>query len=198
MKLYLVRHEDRTQDCTFFSPLTEQGLLNSVELKDILKNLNINKIFSSPFIRTLQTIYPYSKYAEIPINIDYSLAEIQLPDLIPPNSYQVQLPKYIAEKFNYNPEYTSEINPVEYKYPETSKDLYKRAKKILKKIISNNALSDDNIIIVTHQGVCNVFLEILSKNGIKIDIDKIKYPKGGLTKIFDNNKWTFKPYNWDI
>ena len=95
MIIYLLRHEDRTQDCTFFSPLTKKGLENSIILKDKLKELDINVIYSSPFIRTLQTIYPYSISSGNKINIDYSLAEIQLPDLIPPNSYKVKLPKYL-------------------------------------------------------------------------------------------------------
>ena len=37
MKLYILRHEDRTQDCSFFSPLTKEGLNNSIKLIDILK-----------------------------------------------------------------------------------------------------------------------------------------------------------------
>ena len=61
MKIYILRHEDRTQDCSFFSPLTETGLNNSIKLIDHLKNENITKIYCSPFIRTLQTIYPFSK-----------------------------------------------------------------------------------------------------------------------------------------
>jgi 2,3-bisphosphoglycerate-dependent phosphoglycerate mutase len=199
MKIYLVRHEDRTQDCTFFSPLTKKGLENSIILKDKLKELDINVIYSSPFIRTLQTVYPYSISSGNKINIDYSLAEIQLPDLIPPNSYKVKLPKYLEEKFNYNPNYTSLINPIDYKYPENANNLHDRVKKILKKIISNNARTQNNILLVTHQGVCDTILKIILKNGFKLDnSQKIKYPKGGLTKIFDDNKWSFKPYNWEI
>ena len=38
-------------------------------------------------IRTLQTIYPFSKESNIKVNVDYSLSEIQQPDLITPNSF---------------------------------------------------------------------------------------------------------------
>ena len=61
MKIFILRHEDRTMDATFFSPLTLKGLENSVELIDDLDNNEIDLIYSSPYIRTLQTIYPYSK-----------------------------------------------------------------------------------------------------------------------------------------
>ena len=61
MKIYILRHEERTIDASFFSPLTKQGILNSINLIPLLENLNITTIISSPFIRTLQTIKPYSK-----------------------------------------------------------------------------------------------------------------------------------------
>ena len=129
MKLYILRHEDRTQDATFFSPLTKDGLENSEKLIELLNELNIDIIYSSPFIRTLQTINPYAKYKNLKINIDYSLAELQHPDLIPPNSYQVTLPKYIAKDFNYSDIYESTITPHDYKYPEDETAMNKRIKK---------------------------------------------------------------------
>ena len=102
MKLFILRHEDRTQDATFFSPLTKKGLDNSVDLIKHLKDEDIHIIYSSPFIRTLQTIYPYSREKNLRINIDYGLSEIQHDQIIPKKSYQVRLPTYLAESFNYN------------------------------------------------------------------------------------------------
>ena len=116
MKIYILRHEDRTMDATFFSPLTEKGLENSIELIDDLKDEKIDIIYSSPFIRTLQTIYPYSKEKNIKINLEYSIAEFQHHKIIPEKSYQVRLPEYLAEKFNYNKEYNSLKYPEEFKY----------------------------------------------------------------------------------
>jgi broad specificity phosphatase PhoE len=57
MKIYILRHEKRPADCSFFVPLSEEGLKDSIKLVPRLKKCNINLIFSSPFIRTLQTIY---------------------------------------------------------------------------------------------------------------------------------------------
>ena len=65
MKLYILRHEDRTQDATMFSPLTKEGLKNSLNLVDILQDLEIDYIYSSPFIRTLQTVHPFTQNLEI-------------------------------------------------------------------------------------------------------------------------------------
>ena len=193
MKLYILRHEDRTMDATFFSPLTKEGLENSAKLIDVLKKEEINKIYSSPFIRTLQTIYPYSKLIDKKINIDYSLSEIQHPHIIPEKSYQVTLPSYLIESFNCNEKYTSLCFPTDYIYPEDEKNVEKRVKRFIKKLITDELSSSRNIIIVSHQIVCNIILKIVDRT---IDSSH-NYPRGGLTKVFDKNKWVIKPINWD-
>jgi hypothetical protein len=49
MRIYILRHEERTADCTYFSPLTKVGLNNSIKLVNYLKRLNITDIYCSPF-----------------------------------------------------------------------------------------------------------------------------------------------------
>lgn len=196
MKIYILRHEDRTQDATFFSPLTKEGLDNSVKLIDTLINEDIDIIYSSPFIRTLQTVHPFAKNRNKKINIEYALSEIQHPHLIPPKSYQVSLPTYIAESFNYNSKYTSTMEPEQHTYPEDEKNVTVRIKKFLNKLVNENINTKYNILIVTHQAVCNSILRIATKDSsTKIDYT-YSYPKGGLTQVFNKDKWVFKPVNW--
>ena len=197
MKIYILRHEDRTMDATFFSPLTSEGLDNSIKLIEILKEHKIDTIFSSPFIRTLQTVTPYSKSMDIPINLDYSLSEIQHPHIIPEKSYQITLPLYIAESFNYNPKYTSLFNPVDHKYPENEKLVEKRVKRFMAKILTDELKSKHNILIVSHQVVCNIILKFANRNtDVKLDVTH-NYPRGGLTQVFNKDKWIFEPINWE-
>ena len=125
MKIYILRHEDKTMD-TSFSPLTQEGIKNSIELIDILKEENIDIVFSSPFIRTLQTVYPYCKENSIKINIDYSISEIQNKNTVLENSFTLQLPDYL-KKYNCS-NYKSIILPKNYNYPEKIEDIDKRAK----------------------------------------------------------------------
>ena len=195
MKIYILRHEDRTMDATFFSPLTQEGLDNSVKLIDILGKHSINCIFTSPFIRTIQTIHPYAKSRSLKLNIEHCLSEIQHPHLIPVKSYQINLPLYIAEQFNYNPDYVSMMDPSSHNYPETAESVASRTKKFLTKILSEMMDTDLNIIIVTHQIICNNLIKMTSKKKMNFDIS-YNYPKGGLTKIFDNKKFVFEPINW--
>ena len=55
--------------------------------------------------------------------------------------------------------------------------------------------SDDNILIVTHQVVCNIFLKIVNKFSQKLEVTN-NYPIGGLTLVFNNLDWVFEPINW--
>ena len=199
MKIYILRHEDRTMDGTFFSPLTKDGLDNSIKLIKILNECKINIIYSSPFIRTLQTVLPYSKSRNIKINLEHSLSEIQHPHLIPVKSYQINLPLYIAEQFNYNPNYTSYLDPSNHEYPENEKCVGNRVKKFISKLVSEKIEKDETILLVTHQIVCNCLLKTATKkiSGISVDYS-YNYPRGGLSKIFDKDEWIFEPINWQF
>lgn len=196
MKIYILRHEDRTMDATFFAPLTQDGLNNSIKLINILDKENIDCVFCSPFIRTLQTIYPYTKYKKLKINIDHSLAEIQHPHIIPVKSYTINLPTYIAEQFNYNPNYVSMMNPNDHIYPEVDKNVHDRVKIFISKVVEDMMESKHNVVIVTHQIVCNIILQMATKKKGMTFETTFNYPRGALTKIFDENSFTFAPINW--
>ena len=198
MKIYILRHEDSTMDSTMFSPLTKDGLNHSIKIIKILKEEDIDKIYSSPFIRALQTIYPYAKKSNQIINIDYSLSEIQHPIVIPERSYQITLPQYIAESFNVNMEYTSTMPPTEYSYPEDDKKVEQRVKKFISKIVTDMLDTKYNILIVTHQLICNIIIKLATKNNKNINIDSTyNYMKGGLTRVFYKDRWVFEPINWE-
>lgn len=194
MKLYILRHEDRTIDASFFAPLSKKGIENSYKLKPILKNLNINKIYCSPFIRTLQTIYPYSKENNIKLNLEYGLIEIKHESIISPKSHHVLLPRYIEEQFNYNPNYESYIKTTEITYPENSSHLKKRTINLLKHFIKKNYKSDENILLVTHQGICKEILKAI-KPMVKINEDIENYPTGTLSLVFDKDSFVYKKIN---
>jgi broad specificity phosphatase PhoE len=196
MKIFILRHEDRPQDCSFFTPLTKNGLERSVKLVPILKKLNITEIYSSPFIRTLQTVYPFSKEANLKINLEYGLSELHHSELIAKKAVGMYLPEYLAESFNYNPEYKTIIKPEEIKYPETEKDINIRTKRVIKNIITKNIETNANILLVTHQAFCISCLKIVNKSlTTKLDESKLTdYPKGKVSLIFDN-EWIYKEIN---
>jgi 2,3-bisphosphoglycerate-dependent phosphoglycerate mutase len=202
MKIYILRHEDRTQDCSFFAPLTKKGLENSINLINILEKENINKIYCSPFIRTLQTIYPYSKQHKMKINIEYGLSELHHQDIISKKAVGISLPEYLAKDFNYNPNYKTIIKSYEIVYPEKENDIIKRVKQVLKQIIKENINTQNNIVLVTHQAFCINTLKIVNDHSSKIKktLDEntlTNYDKGNLCLIFDIDHlgWIYKPIN---
>lgn len=198
MQLYILRHEERTIDATFFSPLTEKGLENSKNLVEKLDKLKISKIYCSPYIRTLQTIYPFSIKNNIKLNLEYNLIEIQHESIIPPKSYKVELPNYMAKQFNYNPNYISAIKPDMINYPETSIDLEYRTKQFLKALIEKYHNTNETILLVTHQGLCQVILNIIKKFGNlskPTESEVISYPIGTLSLVFKNYEWIYKKIN---
>ena len=65
MKLIILRHEERPNNSLFFTPLTKQGKINAYMLKDVLPE-NVDIIYSSSFLRTLETIYG-GKNSALPI-----------------------------------------------------------------------------------------------------------------------------------
>ena len=195
MKIYILRHEDRTQDCSFFAPLTSLGLDNSDKLIEDLVKCDINLIYSSPFIRTLQTINPFSKNKKIKVNLEYGLSEIHHEDIIPKKAIGILIPEYLANYYNYNCSYKSVIKHTKIKYPEKYNDVVNRIKIFLKYLIKKFYNTNLNILLVTHQSLCCATLEIINKSLLNIDKRLITdYPKGKLSLVYDNG-WAFKLIN---
>ena len=134
------------------------------------------------------------------LKLEYGLSEMMHQDVIPKQSYQVRLPEYMAELFNYDSNYRSQIEPEEFKYPETDKDIQSRIRKVIRGIITTNQTFDGNILIVTHHSGCKSLLKIVKKFGVlKPSNESLKeYPKGGISLIFDEKLWAFNPINWRV
>lgn len=194
MRIYILRHTDRVHDASFFAPLTKNGLIQAENLVEYLEGIDINKIYCSPFLRTMQTAYPYSKKHFIKLSLDYAISESKKKENVTEYASNVTLPLYIAELFNYDSEYYSSMKTTDIPYPETREQLIKRITIFLNKIIDNHADSNDNILFVTHGGICQNLLYFINKYAeIKLD-DKILsyYPMGQLTLIYDTNPTTNK------
>ena len=87
MKIYFLRHEKRPNEQYFDVSLTEEGVKDSYKLKDTLKELRIHEIYSSPFIRVLETVQPFIIENNLQINIEYSLYEFVTHNWFNENNY---------------------------------------------------------------------------------------------------------------
>lgn len=163
MKLILLRHEERYYDIGFFSNLTDNGIVNSCLLPDKLKNLNIDVIFSSPFTRTLQTIYPYCKKYNKKINLEYGLYEyIHNPYFLFNSWYYTKdniEDKDLVSVVNNN--YESIVKKDDFIILEDEINLEKRIIKFFSFL--NMFYNNNTVLIVSHKGIINKIKDLYIK-----------------------------------
>lgn len=200
MRLYIVANLDKVKDYTLYAPLTKKGLSDSKKLMKLLRKLQITHLYSSPYVNALQTIYPYAKKKNLNVAIDYSLVDHIKDYLVAKKSFNNELPKYIEKRFKGLENYESATHPEDLRFNESDKDLQHRIKNLLRQIIRNHNRRDDNVLIVSHKIPINTVMKIGSQsNHTNIPKDyptNYDYPEGGITKIFDKDRWTFDKINW--
>jgi broad specificity phosphatase PhoE len=167
MKIILLRHEERENNVGFYSDLTDNGIKKSLLLYDNLKDLKIDIIFSSLFIRTLHTISDYCIKKEIKINIDYGLYEyMHNPYFLNEMVYTLNDIDNIELKSIINYNYVSVVNKKDFNILEDECQLKNRIIKFIEYLKEN--YNDKSILLVTHKGVINKIKDLYFK---KTDID---------------------------
>ena len=173
MKLWVLRHEERDiENPLFFSELTKKGKEKSHKLIDSLDELEIDVIYCSPFLRVIQTIYPYCINNNKLVNIDNSLYE-SMDNLLFNETNSNYTWKDLSKEYHniINKEYKSICDNV--KLYEVFKDVCDRINPFVKNLIK----TDKNILIVSHLTVCNAILNFFDKtidNNFKIEMGKYK------------------------
>ena len=125
-------------------PLSEDGLVQATELAQRLKSENINHIFASPFLRTIQTANEVAKVLQLPIKLESGLSEWHNKEWMTEKP-ETQTRAWLTKKYplidwNYN----SYLVP---KYPESKKDVFRRTRTTIAKLVSS---FDNDILIVGH------------------------------------------------
>ena len=190
MPIYVLRHERRFSSPKFFSSLTVKGIDNSKLLIDKIKKLDIDKIFCSPFLRTVQTIYPYASNTGKKINIEYALYEAVKQSTFTKDDY---LHDY-TELYDVNTcfkdvideNYSSFLNKNAIDYPEDLNKIYHRVIPFLKDI--KKKYNDKNILLVTHMTTALIIKKFLVNNK-KLVSDKDPtgqlFPMGSIQKVYE-------------
>ena len=83
--VWIARHANRldfvtpewfnTAERRYDPPLSEDGLIQVKELAHRLKSEKITRIFSSPFLRTVQTACGVAEVLDLPVTLDWGLCE---------------------------------------------------------------------------------------------------------------------------
>ena len=178
MKLILLRHEKREDYPGFFSNLTHEGLKDSIKLIKKLNKLNIDMIYCSPLVRTLQTIYPYCKKNNTKINIEYGLYEYKHNPyfLLEPEIYSIRdiKDKDLTSIVNNKSRSKFKKSNFKYNFLEMENNLENRINTFLNFIKNNKKFKDKTILFVTHKGIINKIKKLLN---FDITMDD-EFPKG--------------------
>ena len=154
--LWLVRHAHRldfvqpewfdTAIYPYDPPLSIQGFDRSVELATTFREVKIERIFTSPFLRTIQTADPLARLLQLPIQLEWGLCEwlcqdwtLGLPETTPVDELMRCYPNIVAS-------YQSQVMPC---YPETIAELDARITIIADKLTQCN---DRDMLAIAHKG----------------------------------------------
>ncbi len=125
-------------------PLSEDGLMQAQQLGQRLKSEKITHIFSSPFLRSIQTANQVAEILDLPIKIEAGLSEWLNPD------WMTEMPETHPQDilFQQYPRidwrYSSRIIP---QYPETEANVSQRAGATARQLVTK--FSED-ILLVGH------------------------------------------------
>ena len=188
MKLYFLRHELRPlYDSTFLTDLFDIGKENSKKkLKELLNTLNINKIYSSPFIRVLQTVEPFAKENNLQPCCEYSLAET-ITEKTFIHKPEMTLTEEHIKEFDINLDYMSLFDKSLLVYPESDRQIYERVNNFCNYLEYSYACSNINILIAGHSDIVNICLNYFSKR----DINRDTYYAMGKLSCVRNGKVIF-------
>lgn len=81
-EIYFVRHaeSDTSVHDDFLRPLTSKGNMDSILVTNYLKNKDINYIFSSPYVRAVETVSHLANELDIPIKCINDFKERRMTD----------------------------------------------------------------------------------------------------------------------
>ena len=167
MKLYLLRHEKRPlHNPGFFTNLTDEGLKDTIKITDYFNNIDLDVVFCSPFIRTIQTIQDLTIKKNIKINIENSLYEsLQEEKFSNTKNYSFNdintESQNIYDFQNINFEYQSLLSIDTISFPDNFQKMCNRVDPFLEFLFDN--FSDKSILICSHEYILR-YIEFVIKN----------------------------------
>ncbi|WP_338559273.1 histidine phosphatase family protein [Paraclostridium sordellii] len=160
-KIYFVRHAkpDFSVHDDLTRPLTDKGIIDSKNLCEFLKEKSINKIYSSPYKRAIDTIKELAQNLSIKIEVVDDFRERKISNI------------WIED---FNKFSKSQWENFEYKLNdgESLNEVQSRNIKALHKILNEN--SNQNIVIGTHGTALSTIINYYDKTFDYLSFTKIK------------------------
>jgi len=159
MKFIIIRHGERFDSTLYFTPLTANGLKQADNLAGILKAHKIDIIYSSPFLRTLQTIYPYCIENNKKVNIENTFYECLNSNEFNYHNYRHSY-KELENAYPHlvsiiDGNYRSKLFVSNISYVEDYKQVKNRVFPFIYNLCQEHKNNDTVILIVTHATIVN-------------------------------------------
>ncbi|RGX13759.1 histidine phosphatase family protein [Paraclostridium sordellii] len=160
-KIYFVRHAkpDFSVHDDLTRPITDKGIIDSKNICEFLKEKSINKIYSSPYKRAIDTIKELAQNLNIKIEVVDDFRERKISNI------------WIED---FNKFSKSQWENFEYKLNdgESLNEVQSRNIKALHKILNEN--SNQNIVIGTHGTALSTIINYYDKTFDYLSFTKIK------------------------
>ena len=178
MKLIILRHEERYTDPTFFTSLTKNGLIKSDNLVESINHYKPDVIYSSPFLRTIQTIRPYAVQKNKKVRVDYSLYEYIHAEEFTSDNYMHHVTELDHDVFkDIIDDYVPIIQPEDLKCKENEDNIRERVYHFIETIKERH--KNQTVLIVSHMSTLNMIRKYFNN---KFTLEST-LPMGSLTII---------------
>lgn len=188
-----MRHLEKLKDKSIFTPLDQKGIVKRGLINELLKDIDVNIIYSSPYLYCFQSVDNYIKEKECKIIMEHGIREYMDKRLV--IDIDNELPKYIKNHFKIK---EGNLNRENLNYPENEEQFKKRIKKFMRDLIKEYGKEDVRILVISHQSVLNEIINYAFKSNHNDipekyqDLKKYYFKNGEIIKIFDDNSWVFK------
>ncbi len=165
--IYFVRHAHSDPKAYmhrsdwFDCPLSEFGKKQANQLSDIILNLNIEHVISSPYIRCMDTISPFIKSQNVPISIHQNIREKHISHSFIDNFYEVWVKSW--ENFNFKIEGCENSYEAQERFVEAVKEI-------------TTLHQGKTIAIITHGNVLGLFLNYIDSVNHIEEAEKLRNP----------------------
>ena len=165
MRIVILTAADSLPSKDFSTMLSHKGFNQADKLVSILHSINPDVIYASPFLRSLQTIYPFCNSYKRKLNAECSLYPLERFD-----AKESYINPAISEHYNFfsyifdivDDRYHTRVFPNNILRNETSRDIGNRIFPFLYDIKKQYSKSDKTILLVTHADICPYMLDYLN------------------------------------
>jgi broad specificity phosphatase PhoE len=177
MKIYILCNLTEINPDDFSSSLDIRGLKDADEIIEKLEDINIDKIYCSPYLKTVQTIYPFCNKTNKQINIEHTFHDAMYKPIIP--NIEMHNPRSINSHFGYsyifnriNTYYKSKLFSSNICSIENNITLQNRIFPFLHNLCHRYKEIPKNILIVTHQAILNSIINFCDRTNCSYTTNK--------------------------